>query len=118
DLVNAGFTAELSRKLPYRFVPVSAEADVNVQALREEIYRRLDFLRVYMRRRTGETDFEEPMVVKGGATIADVCDKVHRGMKDEFRYAQVWGKSVKFGGQRVGMTHRLMDQDVLTIITK
>jgi uncharacterized protein len=118
DLVNAGFTTELSRKLPYSFVPVSAEADVNIKALREEIYRRLEFVRIYMRRRTGETDFEEPMVVRGGATIGDVCDKVHRGMKDEFRYAQVWGKSVKFGGQRVGVTHRLMDQDVLTIVTR
>jgi len=118
DLVNTGFTTEVSRKLPYGFVPVSAETDVNIQALREEIYRRLDFVRIYMRRRTGETDFEEPMVVRGGATIADVCDKVHRGMKDEFRYAQVWGKSVKFGGQRVGMAHRLMDQDVLTIVTR
>jgi hypothetical protein len=118
DLVNTGFTTELSRKLPYKFVPVSAEADVNIQALREEIYRKLDFVRIYMRRRTGETDFEEPMVVRGGATIADVCDKVHRGMKDDFRYAQVWGRSVKFGGQRVGMTHRLEDQDVLTIVTK
>jgi len=118
DLVNAGFTSEVSRKLPFQFVPVSAEADVNMQALREEIYRKLDFVRVYMRRRTGETDFEEPMVIRGGATIGDVCDKVHRGMKDEFRYAQVWGKSVKFGGQRVGMTHRLYDQDVLTIVTR
>ena len=118
DLVNAGFTTELTRKLPYRFVPISAESDLNINALKAEIYRRLDFVRIYMRRRTGETDFEEPMVVRGGATIGDVCDKVHRGMKDEFRYAQVWGKSVKFGGQRVGMTHRLMDQDVLTIITK
>jgi small GTP-binding protein len=118
DLVNTGFTTELSRKLPYDFVPVSAEGNVNIQALREEIYRKLDFVRIYMRRRTGETDFEEPMVIRGGATIADVCDKVHRGMKDEFRYAQVWGKSVKFGGQRVGVTHRLMDQDVLTIVTR
>jgi ribosome-interacting GTPase 1 len=117
DLVNAGFTSELSRKLPYKFVPVSAESDINIQALREEIYKRLDFLRIYMRRRSGETDFEEPMVMRGGATIADVCDKVHRGMRDEFRYAQVWGTSVKFGGQRVGITHRLSDKDVLTIVT-
>ena len=118
DLVNTGFTTELSSKLPYDFVPVSAEANVNMQALREEIYRRLNFVRIYMRRRTGETDFDEPMVVRGGATIGDICDRVHRGMKDEFRYAQVWGRSVKFGGQRVGMTHQLMDQDVLTIVTK
>jgi uncharacterized protein len=118
DLVNTGFTSEVARKLDYKFVPISAESDVNIQALKEEIYRRLEFVRIYMRRRTGETDFEEPMMVRGGATIGDVCDMVHRGMKDDFRYAQVWGKSVKFGGQRVGMTHRLMDQDVLTIVTK
>lgn len=118
DLVNTGFTSEVARKLGYGFIPISAESDVNIQALREEIYRKLEFVRIYMRRRTGETDFEEPMMVRGGATIGDVCDMVHRGMKDGFRYAQVWGKSVKFGGQRVGMTHRLMDQDVLTIVTK
>jgi ribosome-interacting GTPase 1 len=118
DLVNAGFTTELSRKLAYKFVPISAESDLNIEALKDEIYKRLDFVRIYMRRRTGETDFEEPMVVKGGATIAEICDKVHRGMRDEFRYAQVWGKSVRFGGQRVGMTHRLMDEDVLTIVTR
>ncbi len=118
DLVNAGFTEELTRKLPYRFLPISAESGINVQALKEEIYRRLDFVRVYMRRRTGETDFEEPMIVRNGATILEVCDKVHRNMKDDFRYAQVWGKSVRFGGQKVGVSHRLMDQDVLTIVTK
>ncbi len=118
DLVNSGFTNELSRNLRYRFVPISAEADINLEALREEIYERLDFVRIYMRRRTGETDFEEPLIIKNGATVLEVCEKVHRDMKDGFRYALVWGKSVRFGGQRVGITHRLKDQDVLTIITK
>lgn len=118
DLVNLGFTSELARKLPYAFIPISAEADLNLGALREEIYRRLEFVRVYLRRRTGEADFEEPMIVRGGATVEDICEKVHRGMKDDFRYAQVWGKSVKFGGQRVGIGHRLIDEDVITIVTK
>ena len=118
DLVNSGFTNELTRKLSYGFLPISAEADLNIEAVRKEIYRRLDFVRIYMRRRTGETDFEEPMIVKNGTTILEVCDKVHRSMKDDFRYAQIWGKSVRFGGQRVGMNHRMMDQDVLTIVTR
>lgn len=118
DLVNAGFTVELARKLPYDFVPISAEADLNLEALKEEIYRKLGFLRIYLRRRFGEADFEEPMIVRGGATVEEICDMMHRGMRDEFRYAQVWGKSVKFGGQRVGIAHRLMDQDVLTIVTR
>jgi hypothetical protein len=118
DLVNVGFTNEVTKKLPHKFVPISAEANINLDALRDEIYRRLDFLRIYMRRRDGETDYKEPMIVKNGSTVMEVCDRVHRGMKDDFRYALVWGKSVRFGGQRVGIGHRLMDEDVLTIVTK
>jgi len=118
DLVNAGFTNELTLKLPYKFVPISAEGDLNIAALKEEIYKRLDFVRIYMRRRTGETDFDEPMIVKSGSTVLEICNKVHRNIKDEFRYALIWGKSVKFGGQRVGIDHMLMDEDVLTLVTK
>ncbi|MGA2663505.1 MAG: GTP-binding protein [Nitrososphaerales archaeon] len=118
DLVNAGFTNELTAKLPYKFVPVSAEAGVNIAALKEEIYKKLDFVRIYMRRRTGETDFEEPMIIRNGSSVLEVCNKVHRNIKDEFRYALIWGRSVKFGGQRVGLTHRLMDEDILTLVTK
>ena len=118
DLVNAGFTNELTSKLPYRFIPVSAESDINVSALKEEIYKRLDFVRIYMRRRSGETDFEEPMIIRNGSSVLEVCNKVHRNIKDEFRYALIWGKSAKFGGQRVGITHRLMDEDIITLVTK
>jgi ribosome-interacting GTPase 1 len=87
-------------------------------ALKEEIYHKLDFIRIYMRRRNGETDFEEPMIVRNGSSVLEVCNKVHRRIRDEFRYAQVWGKSVKFGGQKVGVAHRLMDEDVITLVTK
>jgi small GTP-binding protein len=118
DLVNAGFTNELSSRLGYGFVPISAEANLNIAALKEEIYKRLDFIRIYMRRRSGDTDFEEPMIVRSGSTILEVCNRIHRGIKDEFRYAQVWGKSVKFGGQKVGLNHALVDEDVLTLVTR
>jgi uncharacterized protein len=118
DLVNAGFTNELSSKLSYKFVPVSAESNINIAALKEEIYKRLDFVRIYMRRRSGETDFEEPMIIRNGSSVLEVCNKVHRNIKDEFRYALIWGKSAKFGGQRVGITHMLMDEDIITLVTK
>lgn len=50
--------------------------------------------------------------------MLEVCNVVHRAMKDEFRYTQIWGKSVKFEGQWVSMNYRLMDEDVITIVTK
>ena len=69
-----------------------------------------------MRPKGGETDFEEPFIAREGDTVEDICNKLHRRLRREFRYGLVWGKSVKFGGQRVGLTHTMQDEDVLTII--
>jgi len=118
DLVNAGFINEISSKVPYKFIPVSAESNVNIAALKEEIYKRLDFIRIYMKPRGQDADMKEPLIVKNGSKVLDICNKLHRRMKEDLRYAQIWGKSVKFGGQKVGITHRLMDEDVITLITK
>jgi ribosome-interacting GTPase 1 len=71
-----------------------------------------------MRKRGDETDFKEPMIVRNGSSVLEICNKVHRKIKEEFRYAQIWGKSVKFDGQKVGLEHRLKDEDVITLITK
>jgi ribosome-interacting GTPase 1 len=118
DLVTLGFTNELALKLPYNFIPVSAEGSINLPLLKEEIYRKLDLIRIYMRPKGGTTDYKEPMIVRNGSTVLDICNKVHRRIGDDLRYAQIWGKSVKFGGQKVGTTHKLMDEDVITLITK
>ncbi len=118
DLVTHGFTNELALKLPYRFTPISAEGNVNLDLVKEEIYRKLDFIRIYMRPKGGETDFQEPMIVRNGSSVLDICNKVHRRIREDLRFAQIWGRSVKFGGQKVGITHRLMDEDVITLITK
>lgn len=116
DLVNQGFVNELQGKMKSKIVPISADADVNVNALKDAIYTKLDFIRIYMRPKGGETDYKEPLIARRGSTILDICNKLHRDLKKDFRFALVWGKSVKFGGQRVGLSHILEDEDVLTIV--
>jgi uncharacterized protein len=118
DLVNVGFLHEISSKLNYKLVPISAEGNVNLTALKEEIYKHLGLIRIYMRPRGGETDYKEPLIVRKDASVLDICNKLHRRMKDDIRYAQIWGKSVKFGGQKVGITHQLLDEDVITLVTR
>ena len=56
--------------------------------------------------------------MRRGWTIGDVCNKIHRNMIRDFRFAQIWGTSAKFDGQKVGLDHKLSDQDVLTIVKK
>jgi hypothetical protein len=116
DLVNQGFVNELQQKSKSKFVPISADGDINITALKDAIFERLDFIRIYMRPKGGETDFKEPLIIRDRSTVLDICNKLHRDLKKDFRYALVWGKSVKFGGQRVGINHVLQDEDVLTII--
>ena len=106
------------KKLNFSHLPISAEKGTNTERLKEEIHARLDLIRLFMRHRDGETDYDEPMIMKKGATVRGVCDKIHTGMVNEFRYAQVWGKGARFPGQKVGLAHKLEDGDVVMIVKK
>ena len=116
DLVDEKFLKKVSKKIKTKFIPVSADANDNIAELRDKIYDELQFIRIYMRPKGGKTDYKEPLIIRNGNSVLDVCNKLHRNLKKDFRYGLVWGKSVKFAGQRVGRNHVLCDEDVLTII--
>ena len=116
DVVDEKFLKKATKKIKSKFIPVSADANINIGELRGRIYDELQFIRIYMRPKGGKTDYKEPLIIRNGNSILDVCNKLHRKLKRDFRYGLVWGKSVKFAGQRVGLNHVLQDEDVLTII--
>jgi len=76
----------------------------------------LKLIKVYLKPRNGEPDFEEPLIVTAGSTISDVCERIHRKFAGEAKYALVSGTSVRFSPQRVGMEHIVHDQDIVTIV--
>ncbi len=100
------------------WMTVSAEKGLNLEKLKEEIFLRLDLIRVYLKPRSGEMDFSEPLVLRRGSTVRDVCEKIHRDFISGFRYARIWGDSVKFPGQRVGFDHPLEDGDIVSIYVR
>src|ERR671919_913213 len=118
DLVNHGFLKDVKSRVGNNFIPISADSNINIDALKQAIYQRLDLIRIYLRKKTGETDYEEPLIIRNGGNVGTVCNKIHRKMARDFKYAQVWGRSAKFGGQKVGLDHTLVDEDVLTITKK
>lgn len=95
---------------------VSALTGEGIEGLKEEIYRRLRLVRVYMKPRGGEADRNRPLVVKEGCTVHDVWEKLR--LKGDIEHALVWGSSAKFPGQKVGADHVLKDGDVLTITVR
>ena len=102
----------------YEVIPISADKGVNLDRLKDAIFDNLDLMRIYMRPRGGETDYEEPLIIRRDATVRNVCDSIHRDIKRKFRYAKVWGDSAKFPGQDVGLDHILEDGDVITIVQR
>ena len=99
-------------------LPVSAEKRVNLDLLSKKIYEKLDFIRIYLKPPGGKANMDEPMIVRRGSTVGDVCKKLHRKMYENFKYAKVRGPSVRFDGQRVGLDHILYDGDILTIYSR
>jgi len=97
---------------------ISAAAGYHLEETKDAIYDCLGFMRVYLKPHGGEADLDEPLIIRNGSTVEDVCNKLHRDFSQKFRYARIWGKSVKHPGQRVGLTHTLVDSDLLTIIAE
>ena len=48
--------------------------------------------------------------------MEDFCNKIHKTMIKSFKYALVWGASVKHRPQRVGKDHVLVDEDIVQIV--
>jgi len=117
DMVEDHEISEIREESDFDFLPISADNDYNLELLKDWIFEKLDLIKLYMKPRGETPDFDEPLIVRKGSTIRDVTEKIHRGLKDELRYTRVWGRSVKHGGQKVRLSHRPMDEDIITFFT-
>lgn len=119
DLVQPDYLKQIEKRLRgWTLIPIAAEKGVGLDRLKEELYKALRFIRIFMRPQGQEADMVEPLVIKDGSDIGMICDSIHRDFRRNFRYAQVWGRSARFPGQIVGLDHKVSDKDVVTIIVK
>lgn len=99
-------------------VVVSCESDLNLEYLIQQIWHHLDLIRVYTKKRGSAPDFSDGLILKRGVTVAEVCKGIHRSLVDDFSHCLVWGTSAKHAPQRVGLTHVISDEDVVSIRSK
>ena len=105
-------------KVPH-CVPISAHHKWNFDDLLEKMWDYLQLLRLYTKPKGQLPDYETPVVLpRSKHTVEDFCNKIHRTIIKEFKYALVWGESVKHQPQKVGKEHVLSDEDVVQIVKK
>lgn len=117
DLADEHIIRECREKFPDGLL-ISADKNINMDELKESLYQKLGFIRIYLKPQGEPPDMDEPMIVLDGISVGEICDKLHRDFRKRFRYAQIWGTSAKHDGQRAGLEHVLHDNDILSIILR
>lgn len=85
------------------------------EELKRFVYFSLSIIRVFTKDpKTGEIDFEKPMVLSKGSTVKDVGKDINSSLAKTAKYARVWG-STKFPGQQVNLNYELKDGDVVEL---
>jgi hypothetical protein len=98
------------------WLPISAKDGSNIELLKKQIWEKLQFMRVYMKRIGKDPDMNEPMIMKRGSTAQDVAQKIRNTWAVE--YAKIWGPSARFEGQQVSPDKPLQDRDVVELHLK
>lgn len=115
DAISLDFLDELAQEP--NTVVMSCEMDLGIDDVVARCWQDLRLIRIYTKRQGAEPDFSEALIVRRNSTIEDVCDSIHRTMKETFKYALVWGASAKHIPQRVGLGHPVADEDVVQIVS-
>ncbi|CAI7801676.1 unnamed protein product [Closterium sp. NIES-54] len=102
-------------------VVISANLELNMDHLLARMWEEMGLVRVYTKPQGQQPDFADPVVLstdRGGCTVRDFCDHIHRGLLKDVKYVLCWGISVKHYPQRCGLAHVLRDEDVVQIVKK
>jgi len=94
---------------------ISAHENINISQLKELIFGRLNLIRLYMKEIGKEADMVEPLIIRTGVTVKDVCLQLHKDFVSKFKFARVWGPSSKFPGQKFKLAHKMKDGDTIEI---
>jgi ribosome-interacting GTPase 1 len=104
--------AEYEGRFPV--IAVSARQGTGLEELKAKIYEVLDIIRVYTKMPGKKPDFNDPIVVDRGSTLADAAAEVHKDFAAGMKYARIWG-SGKHDGVMARRDHILQDGDIIEL---
>ena len=101
-----------SKKL--NFILFSAVNPQNLKELKQKIFNSFPIIRVYTKE-PHKPATKNPLILKQKSTVADVAEKILKGLANKIKKAKIWGPSSKFAGQPVGLGHTLKDKDTIEL---
>lgn len=105
------------RSKKYTFVLASSESKEGIQEIKNKLFQSFDKIRIYTKE-PGKEKSKKPIVLERESMVKDVAEKILKGFSKKVKETKIWGPSSKFPGQKVGLTHKLLDLDVVEFKTK
>jgi ribosome-interacting GTPase 1 len=101
-----------------KIVAVSCATKAGIEKLGAEIFGMLDIIRVYTKEPNKKDASKRPFTIRKGSTVFDLAKRIHSDFYEQFSYAKVWGKRLRFSPQKVGGTFALEDGDIVELHIK
>lgn len=93
---------------------ISVVKKLNIEQLKEAIWQKLNFIRVYLKEKNKEPDFGQPFILKQGATLKELLFKISLCTKNSFHKAKIYGSGAKFPGQNVSLAFVPLDETIVS----
>jgi ribosome-interacting GTPase 1 len=101
-----------------KIIPVSCESKTGIDELGAELFGMLDIIRVYTKEPNKKDASMRPFTIRKGSTVFDLAKRIHSDFYEQFMYAKVWSKRLRFSPQKVGGSFALEDGDTVELHIK
>lgn len=98
-------------------VLVSAITGENLLELKQKLFNKTGLIRIYMKE-PDKPASPVPMVMPPESTVKDVAERILKGFANKVKETKITGPSSKFPNQKVGLSHKLKDLDVIEFHTR
>ena len=96
-------------------VLISAEKSENLSGLKEKIWEKLQFIRVYLKK-DDEVDLNSPFILKNGKSLKNLLENISICDKETFTKAKIFGPGAKYQGQEVSFSFTPRDKTVVEFL--
>lgn len=97
-------------------VIISCESGYNLEYLKQAIFNSMSVIRVYTKE-PGKIYTSIPVVLPKESSVKDAAESIRKGFSNLVKETRLTGPSSKFPNQKVGLSHKLKDKDIVEFHT-
>lgn len=95
-------------------IAISCKDNIGLEELKQKMYQVLNIIRIYTKAPGQKPDFNDPIILERGSTLADAAAAVHKDFAINLKFARIWG-SGKHDGIMAKKNHILQDGDIVEL---